>query len=263
MATPKPHFTPLAVHNLRPATASVTYTPYGFHTTKSPTASLLMFTGGYYDARTGCYLLGNLHRLYSCTLMRFHSPDKFSPFASGGRNCYAYCFGDPVNYTDASGMTPKRKVLAPRSQQTVSPAPISLNPQVARLDQRRFTDGNRQARREILRARAHANEQRRIAERRRQAALLLPPGFQAVNEAVAAISDHAALAAMQAGEQYTRVALDTLRQIKVLSNVLNKSNSNKENLLPTLQPDPPPPELPVAGEEQRRIRDYIVGLNVS
>lgn len=42
-------------------------------------------------------------RAYNLTLMRFHSPDSFSPFAIGGRNAYLYCHGDPINSTDPSG----------------------------------------------------------------------------------------------------------------------------------------------------------------
>jgi len=39
-------------------------------------------------------------------LMRFLSPDDWSPFAQGGLNCYAYCQGDPVNKSDPTGRTP-------------------------------------------------------------------------------------------------------------------------------------------------------------
>jgi hypothetical protein len=35
--------------------------------------------------------------------MRFHSPDRLSPFGKGGVNAYAYCGGSPVNRTDPSG----------------------------------------------------------------------------------------------------------------------------------------------------------------
>jgi len=38
--------------------------------------------------------------------MRFHSPDKFSPFNAGGINAYIYCIGDPVNLSDPTGNFP-------------------------------------------------------------------------------------------------------------------------------------------------------------
>lgn len=48
-------------------------------------------------------MLGNGRRAYNLTLMRFHSPDRLSPFGSGGINAYAYCGGDPINLADPSG----------------------------------------------------------------------------------------------------------------------------------------------------------------
>jgi len=52
---------------------------------------------------TGCYHLGNGHRLYSPGQMRYLSPDLLSPFGKGGFNAYAYCAADPVNHIDPSG----------------------------------------------------------------------------------------------------------------------------------------------------------------
>ncbi|MEE1921810.1 RHS repeat-associated core domain-containing protein [Pseudomonas sp. 148P] len=52
---------------------------------------------------SGCYLPGNGYRAYNPALMRFHSPDHWSPFDRGGLNAYAYCSGDPVNRVDPSG----------------------------------------------------------------------------------------------------------------------------------------------------------------
>lgn len=76
------------------------YTPFGFSTSG---ASLLAFNGEFQEALSGFYPLGNGHRIYRPTLMRFCSPDNLSPFDKGGMNSYAYCGGDPVNYYDASG----------------------------------------------------------------------------------------------------------------------------------------------------------------
>lgn len=61
------------------------------------------FNGERADPVTGNYLLGNGYRAYSPALMRFTCPDSLSPFGPGGINPYAYCAGDPVNFTDPSG----------------------------------------------------------------------------------------------------------------------------------------------------------------
>lgn len=53
------------------------------------------------------YLFGNGYRSYNPALMRFHSPDSFSPFGAGGLNCYAYCMNDPVNFSDPDGHSPR------------------------------------------------------------------------------------------------------------------------------------------------------------
>lgn len=77
------------------------YSPYGFM--KATPASSLGFCGQRRDPLTGNYPLGNGHRFYSPTLMRFMEPDLLSPFSRGGINGYAYCGGDPVNRHDPSG----------------------------------------------------------------------------------------------------------------------------------------------------------------
>ncbi|CAM3686186.1 RHS repeat-associated core domain protein-containing protein [Pseudomonas reidholzensis] len=78
------------------------YTSFG-HTTDGDARVLLGFAGQRRDAALGCYQLGNGYRSYSPVLMRFHSPDSWSPFARGGINAYAYCKGDPINTMDPSG----------------------------------------------------------------------------------------------------------------------------------------------------------------
>ncbi|XXG98285.1 DNA replication protein psf2 [Hypoxylon texense] len=76
-----------------------TYTPYGFNAGSSAVG----FNGQWRDPVTGWYHLGNGYRVYNPALMRFHSPDQWSPFASREPNAYAYCLGDPVNRVDPTG----------------------------------------------------------------------------------------------------------------------------------------------------------------
>ncbi|MDW9405699.1 hypothetical protein GE454_21845 [Pseudomonas soli] len=79
------------------------YTVYG---DDKQSVSRLRFTGQYCEMNVDVYLLGNGYRHYNPRLMRFGSPDSFSPFGAGGVNAYAYCGGDPVNRTDPSGHVP-------------------------------------------------------------------------------------------------------------------------------------------------------------
>ncbi|MFJ4384679.1 RHS repeat-associated core domain-containing protein [Pseudomonas sp. NPDC089408] len=84
------------------------YTPYGHHTIES--GGWLAFAGEADSLVPHCYLLGNGKRAYDTVLMRFHSPDSFSPFGRGGINTYAYCQGDPINNVDRDGHSPSRIV---------------------------------------------------------------------------------------------------------------------------------------------------------
>jgi len=81
------------------------YSPYGHRTVTGGLSGLLGFNGERPDPDTEHYLLGNGHRGFNPTLMRFNSPDSLSPFGKGGFNCYAYCGGDPINRTDPTGRT--------------------------------------------------------------------------------------------------------------------------------------------------------------
>ncbi|WP_338583579.1 RHS repeat-associated core domain-containing protein [Pseudomonas sp. MAG733B] len=81
----------------------IAYTPYGHRPAENGLLSLLGFNGERADPVTGCYLLGNGYRAFNPVLMRFNSPDSWSPFGRGGLNTYAYCLGDPVNWSDQSG----------------------------------------------------------------------------------------------------------------------------------------------------------------
>lgn len=71
----------------------------------------LAFCGEYRDPVTGNYPLGNGHRIYTSSLMRFQSPDTLSPFDEGGLNAYVYCLGDPVNHRDPTGQKAEDYVL--------------------------------------------------------------------------------------------------------------------------------------------------------
>jgi RHS repeat-associated protein len=82
---------------------SQAYSPYGHCRADSGLGSLLGFNGELHDPVTGHYLLGNGHRAHNPVLMRFNSPDRLSPFGRGGLNPYAYCLGDPVNFSDPTG----------------------------------------------------------------------------------------------------------------------------------------------------------------
>jgi RHS repeat-associated protein len=81
----------------------VAYSPYGHRLTESGLLSLLGFNGERADPVTGYYLLGNGYRAFNPVLMRFNSPDSWSPFGKGGLNAYAYCEGNPVSQVDPSG----------------------------------------------------------------------------------------------------------------------------------------------------------------
>lgn len=81
----------------------VAYSAYGHHSASQPMATRIGFNGELSERILGGYLLGNGYRVYNPTLMRFHSPDSWSPFGKGGLNAYTYCEGDPRNFTDPTG----------------------------------------------------------------------------------------------------------------------------------------------------------------
>lgn len=80
---------------------SLVYTPFGH----SPGVESLRlgFNGAVLESSSCNYLLGNGYRAFSPVLMRFCTPDSWSPFGAGGLNTYGYCEGDPVNRNDPSG----------------------------------------------------------------------------------------------------------------------------------------------------------------
>lgn len=82
---------------------TIGYSAYGEQSAQQEVATALGFNGQLREAKLGWYLLGNGYRAYNTRLMRFHSPDSWSPFGGGGLNAYMYCVGDPVNRVDPTG----------------------------------------------------------------------------------------------------------------------------------------------------------------
>ncbi|KPB39274.1 RHS repeat-associated core domain-containing protein [Pseudomonas savastanoi] len=82
---------------------AIAYTPYGYSEKAARNPEVPGFNVEQIDTVTGHYLLGNGYRAYNPVLMRFNSPDSFSPFGEGGLNAYGYCAGDPVNRSDPGG----------------------------------------------------------------------------------------------------------------------------------------------------------------
>jgi RHS repeat-associated protein len=80
------------------------YGPYGQEVeTDGEPVSVLAYNGQWRDPVLEGYALGNGYRLFLPDLGRFNAPDSYSPFGAGGPNPYAYCSGDPINYSDPSG----------------------------------------------------------------------------------------------------------------------------------------------------------------
>jgi len=79
------------------------YSSYGLQSGLQNARTCVGFNGQLKERSTGRYHLGNGYRVYNPVLMRFHSPDRLSPFGKGGINAYAYCNGDPLNFTDPTG----------------------------------------------------------------------------------------------------------------------------------------------------------------
>jgi RHS repeat-associated protein len=118
------------------------YAPYGHRPAENGPLSLLGFNGERPDPVTGCYLLGNGYRAFNPVLMRFNSPDSWSPFGEGGLNGYAYCVGDPVNESDRTGhmVNPNNFTKSLRSTTSLSTRPLSTRPQGSISNIRRVSD---------------------------------------------------------------------------------------------------------------------------
>lgn len=105
----------------------ISYSAYGYQSAKQDVVSCLGFNGEMREA-FHWYILGNGYRVFNPRLMRFHSPDSWSPFGAGGLNAYVYCGGDPRNFADPMGHMRRIKSLFSRSR---SPSPPPTLPRVA------------------------------------------------------------------------------------------------------------------------------------
>ena len=92
------------------------YTAYGERSSAHALKSLVAFNGEVLDPASGWYLLGRGYRAYNPSLMRFHSPDSMSPFRPGGINCYMYCSGNPIAFSDPTGHASTKIINDPAFQ---------------------------------------------------------------------------------------------------------------------------------------------------
>ncbi|MFU2326748.1 RHS repeat-associated core domain-containing protein [Pseudomonas sp. NFX98] len=65
-------------------TNPIAYSAYGEQSAQQNVETRLGFNGQLREASFGWYLLGNGYRAYNPRLLRFHSPDSWSPFGGVG-----------------------------------------------------------------------------------------------------------------------------------------------------------------------------------
>ena len=109
------------------------YSSYGLQSGLQNARTCVGFNGQLKERSTGRYHLGNGYRVYNPVLMRFHSPDRLSPFGKGGINAYAYCNGDPINFTDPTGQylaTIVQRILTV-ALHSVAPVAMIFGPKVS------------------------------------------------------------------------------------------------------------------------------------
>jgi RHS repeat-associated protein len=87
------------------------YSAYGHRAVDEAGHGRLAYNGELRELQTGCYVLGNGYRVFNPVLMRFQSPDSWSPFWVGGLNTYTYCLGNPISFRDDSGHVSFAKFL--------------------------------------------------------------------------------------------------------------------------------------------------------
>lgn len=113
------------------------FTPYGHLHSPNAVMTRMGFNGELREQRTGWYFLGNGYGAYNPRLMRFHSPDTFSPFGKGGMNAYMYCGGEPVMRADPTGegwifdklVAPVLRLFSPAGNggASITSVPVALN----------------------------------------------------------------------------------------------------------------------------------------
>ncbi|WP_081729387.1 RHS repeat-associated core domain-containing protein [Pseudomonas sp. QTF5] len=82
---------------------NVAYSAYGYRSAEAAVNTSYGYNGELREADTGWYFLGNGYRALNPLLMRFHSPDSWSPFGAGGMNGYTYVLGNPIKWKDETG----------------------------------------------------------------------------------------------------------------------------------------------------------------
>nr|WP_314493399.1 RHS repeat-associated core domain-containing protein [uncultured Pseudomonas sp.] len=125
------------IMNTKNRHAAITaYTAYGYDDTDDSPSHSIAFNGQLLINSIKGYLLGQGKRLYSPTLMRFFSPDRYSPFEIGGINAYCYCTNDPINKSDPSGhaglrsFVPNDRARARVRGHSAQPGPTRRLPQL-------------------------------------------------------------------------------------------------------------------------------------
>ncbi|WP_413049095.1 RHS repeat-associated core domain-containing protein [Pseudomonas phoenicis] len=140
----------------------ISYTAYGYADC-AENERALRYAGEHTWGRT--YLLGNGYRNYSPMLMRFFSPDEYSPFAQGGINAYAYCSGDPVNFSDSNGRVRTRIAHVPQQKKVESlpERPVgNVQPQPGQQNRQPAAEGNQAPRPANANYRARKNRTRHV-----------------------------------------------------------------------------------------------------
>lgn len=103
----------------------IAYSPYGY---SAGGEGALGYNGERREAQVD-YVLGNGYRTFSPLLMRFRSPDSWSPFGEGGLNAYMYVMGNPIEFADETGHAPGllarifRRIFGNKAKATTNVSP--------------------------------------------------------------------------------------------------------------------------------------------